>query len=339
MFVRPSARRAGQACFRLLVATSPALGGCSPNLGLLDSQTSFGGAGDELGDGRAGGGAGGGDQTAGMANGTAASGAGRGDQTAGGAEPALGAAGEMSVAGAAGAGGAGGAAAVVEPCVAHGSEQCNGRDDDCNGVVDDGCPGAVTTTFVSDLALLGDSAGGSAFADDCKDGEVLGGISVAMGAFLSQVRGVCRKLSLDLQAGAAHGYAVKLSHDRELAAHPQSGPETLAPLACPENEALVGLRLAQQHYGVNDGKSVPVTTRVWLTCAKLVLDEVDGKLSVTWTGARELAPASGSMADGTAWLVSSSAPARQVASRLLGASGSWVDRIGFGVSKLGVSFN
>lgn len=338
MFSR-STRRARHACFRFLVVASPALGGCSPDLSLLDSQTSFGGAGDELAGGHAGSETGGG-ASAGMASGNGATGAVAGDQAVGGAEPAIGAAGETAVAGSANAGGAGGAVAVmVEPCVAHGSEQCNGRDDDCNGVVDEGCPGGVTTTFASDLALLGDSAGGSAFADDCKDGEVLGGVSVAMGAFLSQVRGVCRTLSLERQAGAAHGYAVKLSDDRALAPHPQSVPDTLAPLACPENEALVGLRLAQQHYAVSDGKSVAVTTRVWLTCAKLVLDEVDGKLSVTWTGARELAPASGGLADGTAWLVSSSAPARQVASRLLGACGSWVDRIGFGVSKLGVSLN
>jgi hypothetical protein len=321
------------------VVASPALGGCSPNLGQLDSQTGFGGASDELGDGYAGSQTRGG-ASAGRATGSGAAGAVAGAQTAGGAEPVLGAAGETAMEDTTGAGGAGGAVTMlVDPCVAHGSEQCNGRDDDCNGVVDDGCPGGVTTTFANDLALLGDSAGGSAFADDCKDGEVLGGINVAMGAFLSQVRGVCRTLSLELQAGASHGYAVKLGDDRALAAHPQSVPDELVPLSCPQNEALVGLRLAQQHYGVGDGKSVPVTTRVWLTCAKLVLDEIDGKLSVTWTGARELAPASGSIADGTAWLISSSAPARQAASRLLGASGSWVDRIGFGVSQLGVSFN
>jgi hypothetical protein len=217
-----------------------------------------------------------------------------------------------------------------------GTEQCNDRDDDCNGVIDDGCPGGVTTTFEKDLPLLGDSSGGSAFSDDCKDGEALAGMHVAMGAFLSQARGICRAISLELATNAEHGYRVKLSDERALPPHPTSSNDTETPLTCPEDEALVGLRLAQQHYALGDGTSVPVTTRVWLTCAKLVLSDSSGKLSVTWTGAKEQAPASGSFANGTAWLVSSMAPEGLVASRLLGTSGSWIDRVGFGVSRLGI---
>lgn len=332
MFRRPM-RCARQVALRLLAVPPLAvLVGCSPDLSLLSSQTSFGGAGDDLPDAAAGEASSGG--STGEAAGSAGM-AGRNDNLGGSTDASAGSAGESAAS--AGAAGVGGMA--VAPCVRQGSEQCNGRDDDCNGVVDDACPGGVTTTFASDLALLGDSAGGTAFADECKDGEVLAGISVAMGAFLSQVRGVCRQLSLELHAGSDHGYSVQLTSNRALSPHPQSSSDTLTPLSCPENEALVGLRLAQQHYGLSDGKSVAVTTRVWLSCAKLVLQETDGKLGVTWTGARELAPASGSFANGTAWLVSSSAPAGQVASRLLGTAGSWVDRVGFGVSRLGVAFN
>ena len=232
-------------------------------------------------------------------------------------------------------GGAAGAPAPV-PCVATGAETCNLNDDDCNGIVDEGCPGGATSTFEKDLPALGDSAGGAAFTEDCKDGEVLGGVTVAMGAFLSQARGLCRALSLELSANAPHGYLVALGKDRALPAHPTKSTDAPNTLSCPENEAVVGLRLAQQHETLSDNSVVAVTSRVWLTCAKLVLVDHDGKLDVTWEGAKELAPASGSIANGTAWLVSSSAPDGLVASRLLGTSGSWIDRLGLGVSRIDV---
>lgn len=196
-------------------------------------------------------------------------------------------------------------------------------------------PGIITT-FEKDLPLVGDSAGGALFSDDCKNGEVLGGLGVTVGAVLSQIYGICRSLSLAPSSSAAHGYQVKLTGARALPAHPSASQDTAVNLACAEDEALVGLRLAQQHYDLGADGPVPVIVRVWLTCAKLVLVEVDGKLGITWQGAKELAPASGSIANGTAWLVSSVAPDGLVPSRLLGASGSWVDRVGFGVSRLDV---
>jgi hypothetical protein len=318
--------RASIVCHLALLAALPCswLAACSPDLSLLSDQASFAGAPDEGQSGRntgaMPGGGSGGSATPGSAGVESQTRGGDG----GGGEPLV-------------EGGAGGAApALPAPCVPTGAEQCNDRDDDCNGVVDDGCPGGVTTTFEKDLPLLGDSSGGSAFSEDCKDGEALAGVHVAMGAFLSQTRGICRAISLELAAGAEHGYRVKLSNERALPPHPTSSNDSETPLACPEDEALVGLRLAQQHFALGDGSSVPVTTRVWLTCAKLVLTESAGKLGVTWTGAKEQAPASGSFANGTAWLVSSMAPEGLVASRLLGTSGSWIDKIGFGVSRLGI---
>lgn len=270
----------------------------------------------------------------------AASGA--GGTTDGGASTAAGRGGDTAAAGEGGdgtppqaEGGAGGAPSPT-PCTATGAETCNANDDDCNGIVDDGCPGGVSTTFNSDLPLLGDSPGGVAFSDDCQDGEVLSGLSVSMGAFLSQIHGVCRPLSLELASNAEHGYRVVLGAPRALGAHPEATTDPASLLACPNHEALVGLRLAQQHYTLSDNSVAAVTSRVWLSCAELVLSEHHGKLGVTWQGKKELAPASGSIANGTAWLVASNAPEGLVGSRLLGTSGSWIDRVGFGVSRLDV---
>ena len=297
--------------------------GCAPDLSLLSDQASFAGSGTN------------GDPApaAGSSNGGASSTGGSMGQIGGEAGDSA----DVPSAGAPPADGGGGSAgASSKPCVTSGAEICNAKDDDCNGVVDEGCPGGVSTTFSKDLDALGDSPGGAPFTDDCKDGELLGGVDVAMGAFLSQIRGICRSLSLEQSTNAEHGYKVKLSNDRPLTAHPAASTDTQTQLACPEDEALVGLRIGEQYYTFSDHSERPVIARVWLTCAKLVLTETQGKLGVSWVGAKELAPASGAIADGTAWLVSAHAPAGLVASRLLGASGNWVDRVGFGVSSLAV---
>ena len=294
------------------------LSGCSPDLSLLSDDTSFAGV-ESGGDTTSVAGGAGGVGTGGSASAEAGEAASGGE---GGSVPRA-------------DGGAAGAPSPA-PCVATGAESCNDQDDDCNGIVDDGCPSGITTTFEKDLQVLGDSAGGVAFTDDCKDGEALAGVEATMGAFLSQIRGVCRTISLTLSANAEHGYQVTLGAARALDAHPETSPGTPTTLACPENEALIGVRLGEQNYSLGDGKTVPVIARVWLTCGKLVLIEQAGKLSVTWTGAKELAPASGSIANGTAWLVSANAPEGLIASRLLGAAGTWIDRVGFGVSRVGV---
>ncbi|HEX2874702.1 MAG TPA: hypothetical protein VHP33_25800 [Polyangiaceae bacterium] len=299
------------------------LSGCSGGTHLFDDGVSFAGS---TSAGAAAGGAesAGGRETTpgGAAPGGAASSGAAGDADGGESEPPA----------SAGAGGM----PEPTPCVATGAEACNAVDDDCNGVVDEGCPAGISTTFAKDLPLLGDSPGGSAFTDDCGDGEVLAGVGVTMGAFLSQIHGLCRPLSLELSDNAEHGYRVALGALHTLAPHPGASPDWPTRLMCPNDDALVGIRLAQQYYTPSDGTILAVTSRIWLTCAKLVLNEHGEELSVTWEGAKELAPASGSIANGTAWFASSTAPEGLVGSRLLGTSGTWIDRVGFGVSQLKV---
>ncbi len=222
------------------------------------------------------------------------------------------------------------------PCVASGVETCNDVDDDCDGTIDEGCPGSLSTTFEKDLELIGDSPGGSTFSDDCPDGEVLSGVTAAAGAFLSQIQGNCRPLSVARSAESPSGFRVVLGAPHALGAHPENTTDAVTQLHCSGEEALVGVRIAQQNYSFASGESMAVTTRLWVTCAKLVLVDEAGKLAVTWQGAKESAPVSGSFADGTAWFAEAAAPAGLVGSRLLGTSGSWIDRIGFGVSRIGV---
>jgi hypothetical protein len=303
-------------CCRALIPLLPALCACSSDF----SNAVFD-------DGAAG------SPTAGSGGGEVGAGAGGADSAG---EAGAGGANQAPRASAGGEAGAGGSDQEPPVCEPNGDEVCNERDDDCNGVVDDGCPGGIATTFEHDLQLLGDSAGGATFTDGCKDGELLGGVEVAMGAFLSQVRGVCRALSLELSPNAASGYRVRLKDSSSLDAHPAASSDAPSTLSCPVDEALVGVRVSQQYVTLLEGKVVPVIPQVWLSCAKLTLEETEAGYGVSWEGKRELAPASGSVANGTAWFASAEAPQGLVGSRLIGASGAWVDRLGFGVSRLAV---
>jgi hypothetical protein len=297
------------------------LGACSPDLTLLNDGSSFGGI-DGGGEAST---SGGDDSAGGALSGGGPSMAGQTTNMHGGGDG-----GELNTLGAGGEAGSAGAASVCEPA----PETCNAEDDDCNGVIDDGCPSGVTTTYDKDLPALGDSPNGTAFADDCQHGQVLGGVKLRMGAFLAQIQGVCRTAELKLKLGSPLGYTLSLSSEAPLAAHPDTGEDTVTTLSCPTNEALVGVRISEQHATLANEASATVIPVIWISCAKLVLVEQGGQLSVTWKGLKELAPASGSLANGTAWFASTVAPGGLVPTRLHGAASSWIDRGGIGGSRV-----
>lgn len=224
-------------------------------------------------------------------------------------------------------------------CVPSGvAETCNGIDDDCNGVVDDGCPGGITTTYVKDLEMIGDSYGGSPFTEDCHAGEVLGGMAFAVGGFITQIRGVCYSLELEPSQNAEQGFEVKLVQPRDLPPHPATSGDPVQALTCSPGEVIVGLRLSQQRQDFN-GKEGIIIARAWLTCARLVLKKTDSGLSIDWEGPKEIGPVSGGLVNEFSnWFVETKLTAPQVASRLRGQSGSFLDRAGFGVSELEVVY-
>jgi hypothetical protein len=301
------------------------LAACSPDLTLLNDGMSF--AGVDAGGNSA---SSAGDRGDGGKSSTHA-----GESSAGESSSRSPSAGEGGAAGMLGVGGQTNEAGAPSECTPS-IEVCNGEDDDCNSVVDEGCPSGVTTTFEGDLKALGDSPGGAAFADDCKHGQVLGGVKVRMGAFLAQIQGVCRTAQLKLEPASTLGYTLSLKAEAALAAHPTDGQDTATTLSCPTNEALVGLRISQQHATLPDETTPTVIPMIWLSCAKLILVQQRDELGVTWTGLKELAPASGSIANGTAWFASALATEGLVATRLHGAAGTWIDRVGLGVSRVEV---
>ena len=52
---------------------------------------------------------------------------------------------------------------------------------------------------------------------------------------------------------------------------------------------------------------------------------------------KQMAPVTGGLANDMAWYEDSAIPAGHATTRLLGSSGSWIDRVGLGISKLSVA--
>jgi hypothetical protein len=268
----------------------------------------------------------------------AQSGAGQGGQAAAGAPvgsvggTTSASSGSGGSAGALASAGAAGSAGSAPTCVSMGPEVCNGRDDNCDGTVDEGCPATLAWTLQQDRPQLGDSTGGSYFGEQCAAGEVLTGIKAAFGLWLDQLTGVCSSFEVKPDTSKTpYTYQVLLSSARDLSPHPETTSSAVAPLSCPENQALVGLRIAQQ-----TSNASTVIPRIWISCAALTLSKGASGYGVAWQSAAEIGPLSGSYANDTAWFEQDTAPTTQAPVRLIGASGFWVDRTGFATGTLSV---
>lgn len=254
------------------------------------------------------GGEGGGDGGAGMGGG----GGGGGD-------------GELREAGAAGAADAG------SKCV---PEICNGIDDDCDGVVDNGCPSGFLRGVATKQPALGPSAGGTVFTDTCSNDELIVGFQVAISSgWMNQIAAICQKFTLVVDKQVVpYQYSVGFGATELLPVHPATTTDSLQLLNCAGGTVVVGLAVSGQDTGFL------VITGISATCAKPVVDLSGSTPQLTWQNGVEIGPINGSSyvaAKATAYQTVLASP--QVSIGFHGAAGEWVDQVGLTTSSIGVT--
>ena len=211
------------------------------------------------------------------------------------------------------------------PCVQKlGEEVCNGGDDDCNGIIDDGCTDSVV--FRPDPAgdALGNITIANGFTQGCPDGSVLVGLQVKMGTRLDQVTSVCRQIELHLDGSqSVSSYAFTSAPPVLKSASPYNPSEHPATveLTCPEGQLVCGLD------GTTGPTSRHYTQRIAISCAPLALG--NGFLDFDRSKVQMLTPVTC-----TGCTVSpdfnyhATVEAGHVAFGLFGAVGDWVDLVG-----------
>jgi hypothetical protein len=218
-------------------------------------------------------------------------------------------------------------------------EICNGLDDDCNGAIDEPCPASLAWDMAVKRSALGQSPGGAEFSETCDGDEALVGLRVAAGAWVDQIRAVCRKVTLAWDNGKTpYEYTLELTASRELAPYPASTTSPIRDLLCSSNKILVGLRISQQWYMPPTGEKTAVIPSIWATCAEPVLKLGATPPRVEWKSSAEIGPVAGAFVDPTASFAHDVVESGTVLVGLHGGSGAWVDRIGLSSATLGVVF-
>jgi hypothetical protein len=218
------------------------------------------------------------------------------------------------------------------------AEQCNGNDDDCDGVIDEGCPAGLAMGNGAQRKSLGDSWGGSDFAETCAPDEMLVGLKLGVGAWIDQVTAVCQTYSLHANTQTVpYQYSVALGAQRQLAPHPPTTTSEVQDLICRAGTVMIGVHISQQHTAVDQDTDQIVIPQLSVDCAEPVLRLAGVTPHVEWQNPEQLGPVSGDFAAPEAWFEGDRLDAAQVLVGFHGASGVWVDRVGLTASLLSVA--
>ena len=122
------------------------------------------------------------------------------------------------------------------------TEACNGTDDDCDDMIDEGCP---TTVTLADGSFDGHSefgaSGGAAFTDVCSSDAAIFRLSGHVDNAFNGVEAHCAPLVLSVDTSILpYVYRIERGQTESLGAHGGSGGETYDE-SCPDGTFLVGI--------------------------------------------------------------------------------------------------
>ncbi len=201
-------------------------------------------------------------------------------------------------------------------CPAPGPETYNALDDDCDGIVDDGCPqpGSLGISFNRTWGPFGGSGGGG-FGDNCPPGQALVGLAGAYGGNIDRLYAHCGNLVVrESRASTPFTYSVGVDPGSDLSVHGMNFT-TSYDLRCPADTVVIDV-------DVQGDSSV---TAVTIRCAALVLGGSIGAYTLTRGGAVSSFSVTGSGGGSTR---STSSVAPGVISGIFGQSGFWMDALG-----------
>jgi hypothetical protein len=217
-------------------------------------------------------------------------------------------------------------------CQPLGPELCNGGDDDCNGVIDDGCAITIQWSAGAQSPILGHDTGGVNFQAPCPQGAVLAGLRVGMGSWLNMVAAACRPLSLEVDSQGTPTVA-GLGSEFDTSYAPANSTDMknqMHSLVCPAGSVLSGID------GTTSTASARYIYEIQVRCAPPVAAMSGGANVVALDLSREQTVGPVLCVGCTATQTfdfSASVPAGQVATGVFGGDGLWVDRVGFDCSR------
>jgi hypothetical protein len=207
---------------------------------------------------------------------------------------------------------------------------CDGFAHACDGVIDEGCPSAVTFGAPGPSQILGgtvSSQASTAFSTACPAGQVLVGVGGSTGSWIDAAYGICGVAALATNTTKSpYAYSVTISHGATLQTEGSVGAsDTPFTAMCPANEAVVGVA----------GNSGTGMDQLVLSCAPLKVSGAPGSFALH-QGSVVTLPAVGDNGGGSPF-TPFACPDPQVVTLLSGSEGQWLGQLGVACATPSVS--
>ena len=198
------------------------------------------------------------------------------------------------------------------------SEICDGVDDDCDTLSDEGCPGGVLVGEAVTLTTLrGSSNAGAAWSELCPPGMVLTGIVGTANGEIDQVQGRCGTLELLVDQGSTpFQYSVGIAAPSQVLALHGTTQGTPFALECPASSMVTRIF----------GRASNQVNQLGIGCSEATVTESGGGWALQWTEVWASAPQGGT----NGGQFSDSCAAGSAARTLEGRAGATINAIRIG---------